>query len=43
MVVLNVFLHLPKEDENLLLEDLDQTAQVEVEQRVAGTALSHLL
>lgn len=44
IVLLNVFLHLPKEDENLLLEDLDQTVQEEeVDQRVAGTALNHPL
>lgn len=41
MVVLSVFLHLPKEDENLLLVDPGQTALEEVDQRDAGTALSH--
>jgi len=31
MVVLSVFLHLPKGDENLLLVDPDQTALEEVD------------
>ena len=41
MVVLSVFLHLPKGDENLLLADPDQTALEEADQRDVETALSH--